>query len=108
MESGSIVNYGVESEPLSRMMGDSLDGLSFVGSETPSHHLRINEALLCLISGESKDQLSSLIVLNLHIRDSRYPKIKEITNLHLVSNLRVLNLSYNAIEKIEAWICVSG
>lgn len=80
---------------------ENADGLSFVEDSSSSAHLRINEALLCLISGEERDQLSSLIVLNLHIRDSRYPKIKEISNLHLVSNLRILNLSYNMIERIE-------
>jgi hypothetical protein len=64
--------------------------------------LRINEALLCLVTGESDSaNLSSVVMLNLHIRDSRYPKIKKISNLHFVRHLRILNMSYNAIEIIE-------
>ena len=63
--------------------------------------LRINEALLSSVTGETKEGLSEVVNLNLHIRDTRYPKIREIASLHLVSNLRILNLSYNAIEHLD-------
>ncbi len=38
--------------------------------------------------------------LDLHLRDGSLGKIKQIENLNLLTNLRQLNLSYNAITNI--------
>jgi len=61
--------------------------------------LVINSKLLKDITG--KLDLSLITNLNLQFKDERFPKIKRITNLDAVPNLRTLNLSYNMIEKIE-------
>ena len=58
-------------------------------SSSGKPYLRINEALLSLVTGETREGLSGVVNLNLHIRDARYPKIREIASLHLVSNLRL-------------------
>jgi Leucine-rich repeat (LRR) protein len=64
-------------------------------------HIIVNKELLLKVSKVSDHQLHSLQRLDLHIRDARGFKIKRIENLHLVPNLRFLNLSYNSISSTD-------
>eukprot|EP00826_Nyctotherus_ovalis_P013238 TRINITY_DN13546_c0_g1_i1.p1 TRINITY_DN13546_c0_g1~~TRINITY_DN13546_c0_g1_i1.p1 ORF type:complete len:139 (-),score=10.52 TRINITY_DN13546_c0_g1_i1:261-677(-) len=61
--------------------------------------LSITPKLLKDITG--KLDLSLITTLNLQFKDERFPKIKRISGLEAATNLRILNLSYNMIEKIE-------
>lgn len=61
--------------------------------------LSITPKLLKDITGKS--DLSLIAALNLQFKDERFPKIKRISGLQAATNLRILNLSYNMIEKIE-------
>ncbi|KAJ1430103.1 hypothetical protein B484DRAFT_396060, partial [Ochromonadaceae sp. CCMP2298] len=61
----------------------------------------ITQELIAEVSGSTQAGLSSLQVLDLHLRDERKGKIRKIENMALVPGLRQLNLSYNAITRIE-------
>ena len=59
----------------------------------------ITEKLIKDIAGNS--DLVRVDTLDLHLKDDELGKIKKIQNLHLVPNLKILNLSYNNISVIE-------
>lgn len=62
----------------------------------------IDEALVREVAQlDDHDGLSTLVRLDLHLRDESKGKIRTIQNLHPLVNLRFLNLSYNAITRIE-------
>ena len=65
----------------------------------PSRELMITSKLLKDIT--TKSNIAKITNLNLKFKDERFPKIRVISGLEDVPNLRTLNLSFNVIEKIE-------
>ena len=61
----------------------------------------IDVELLQRISKTAASRFSEVTSLDLHLKEGGLGKIRIIENLHLISNLQVLNLSYNAISMIE-------
>ena len=59
----------------------------------------ITEKLIKEVSGIV--DLLKLETLDLHLKDENLGKIRKIQNLHLVPNLKILNLSYNNLSVIE-------
>lgn len=68
----------------------------------------ISEALISGISGFHLSEFKRLEALDLHLRGNGRGRIARIENLHLIPNLKQLNLSFNAISIIEGLEPVDG
>lgn len=63
----------------------------------------ISDSLISEISGvESTRDFSSIVHLDLHLRDGMKGKIRTIENMSRLTGLTQLNLSYNAINRIQS------
>ena len=83
-------NRNIENED---QMSDQFD------ESSTTNICHITDSLLREISGET--DLKRITLLDLHLRNPVKGKIRKIEGLHRLSNLKLLNLSYNAIITME-------